>query len=699
MSASINLHKLAGELWRNRQQIVTDWYADWFSPAILAAFPGEFSASPQQAAITREFLLPMLGLLVQYARTGEQLFREQYLFEWRRYAPHREGQEALQAYRYCSRNAHERALLSRVSGEVRQPFADWLTELHRPLCAPPAADRTTLRMLMVGDCVMAGIQVFLIGEMARQGIDLDVRYYYLSALMGADIDQDGIAAAIRTSKVDIIAASYLTYKGIPLYRSLMEDAGKHSAEEKRALVEAITQYVASHVSQIRELTDVPLLLHNASGLPLSRWRSRLPGLSPLTRAQRDALHLVNTGISRIAAATDNCFLIDENALTEPRGLRSASRVLFPQRMFRHAQFHLIDFERLASIEYSAIVSDLARLAKTKLILVDFDNTLWTGVMADGPVEHHRDRQLLLKKLSEQGILLAAVSKNDEKNVRWDEMLLAADDFVALKINWNLKAQSAREIAADLNLGIDSFLLLDDNPAERELLRQQLPQIPVLDATAPSAWVALGRLLFMPNTRETEEARHRKQLYRQQASRQQTVRSGADYPALMRTLELKATIGPARKTDLDRVAELVQRTNQFNTTTIRYGKHELDGLLRSDDARLVVGDLSDKFGALGLVCVAVLRLGEAEVLIESFVMSCRAMGFGMEQVMLAYIVRLCAGRPLIGHFVPSGRNEPSASVFANAGFGLVEEGRWLLPAGTELAMPEWISVVERRAGIG
>ena len=114
MSASINLHKLAGELWRNRQQIVTDWYADWFSPAILAAFPGEFSASPQQAAITREFLLPMLGLLVQYARTGEQLFREQYLFEWRRYAPHREGQEALQAYFASLVPAHERALLSRA---------------------------------------------------------------------------------------------------------------------------------------------------------------------------------------------------------------------------------------------------------------------------------------------------------------------------------------------------------------------------------------------------------------------------------------------------------------------------------------------------------------------------------------------------------------------------------------------------------
>ncbi|MFZ1623958.1 MAG: HAD-IIIC family phosphatase [Gammaproteobacteria bacterium] len=694
MSASINFHKLAGELWRNRQPIVAAWYVDWFSPAIIAAFPGEFSASPKQAAVTRDFFLPLLGLLVQYARTGEQLFRDQYLFEWRRYAPHREGQESLQAYFATLVPAHERALLNQVSSDLRQRFADWLTELHRPLRTLPTGERTNLRMLMVGDCVMAGIQVFLIDQMAGQGIDLDVRYYYLSALMGADIDQDGISAAIRTSKVDVIATSYLTYKGIPLYRSLMEDAGKHTAAEKSALVEAISQYVASHVSQIRELSDVPLLLHNASGLPLSRWRSRLPGLSPLTRAQQDALHLVNTEISRIVRATDNCFLIDENALTEARGLRSASRVLFPQRMFRHAQFHLIDFERLASIEYGAIVSDIARLRKTKLILVDFDNTLWNGVMADGPVEHHRDRQLLLKKLSELGILLAAVSKNDEKNIRWDEMLLTADDFVSLKINWNLKAQSAREIAADLNLGIDSFLLLDDNPAERELLRQQVPEITTLDATKPSAWVALGRLLLMPNTRETEEARQRKQLYRQQASRQQTVRSGPDYPALMRTLELKATIGSASKTDLDRVAELVQRTNQFNTTTIRYAKHELEDLLRRDDARVIVGDLSDKFGALGLVCVAVLRLTEGEFLIESFVMSCRAMGFGMEQAMLAYIVRVCAGQPLVGRFVPSGRNEPSASVFANAGFAPVEEGRWLLPAGAQLPMPAWISVAER-----
>jgi FkbH-like protein len=694
MSASINFHKLAGELWRKRQSIVDAWHADWFSPGILATFPGEFSASPQRAAIAREFHLPLLGLLVQYARTGEQLFRDQYLFEWRRYAPHRDGPEALKAYFAVLVPAHERVLLGHVSGDVRRPFADWLADLHGPLRAHPASARSTLRMLMVGDCVMAGIQVFLIGELLRQGIELDVRYYYLSALMGADIDQDGIAAAIRTSKVDVIAASYLTYKGIPLYRSLMEDAGRHSVDEKHALVEAISQYVASHVGQIRELTDVPLLLHNASGLPLGRWRSRLPGLSPLTRAQQDALYLVNAALSRIAAATDNCFLIDEDALTRQQGLRSASRVLFPQRMFRHAQFHLIDFERLASMAYAAIIGDIARLRKTKLILVDFDNTLWSGVMADGPVEHHHDRQLLLKKLSEQGILLAAVSKNDEKNVRWDEMLLAADDFVALKINWNLKAQSAREIAADLNLGIDSFLLLDDNPAERELLRQQLPQIEVLDATEPAAWVALGRLLSMPNTRETEEARHRKQLYREQASRQQTVRSGADYPALMRTLALKAAIGRAARADIDRVAELVQRTNQFNTTTIRYERHELDGLLRSDHAQLVVGDLSDKFGALGLVCVAVLRLAETEVLIESLVMSCRAMGFGMEQALLAHIVRLHSGRQLIGRFVPSGRNEPSAGVFANAGFVLVDEGRWLLPAGARLDTPEWISVSAR-----
>ena len=124
MSASINFHKLAGELWRNRQPIVAAWYVDWFSPAIIAAFPGEFSASPKQAAVTRDFFLPLLGLLVQYARTGEQLFRDQYLFEWRRYAPHREGQESLQAYFATLVPAHERALLNQVSSDLRQRFAE-----------------------------------------------------------------------------------------------------------------------------------------------------------------------------------------------------------------------------------------------------------------------------------------------------------------------------------------------------------------------------------------------------------------------------------------------------------------------------------------------------------------------------------------------------------------------------------------------
>jgi FkbH-like protein len=221
----------------------------------------------------------------------------------------------------------------------------------------------------------------------------------------------------------------------------------------------------------------------------------------------------------------------------------------------------------------------------------------------------------------------------------------------------------------------------------------VPAIVALDSTDPAAWTALGRLFRMPNTRETEEARTRKQLYQQQAQRQQTVRAGADYPALMRTLGLRANIGLARESDLDRVAELVQRTNQFNTTTIRYQKHELAALVGAGDGRLVVGELADKFGALGLVCVVVVRLSEAEAVLENFVMSCRAMGFGMERSMLAAAISHAGGRPVVGRFIPSGRNQPAEGLFANAGFK-EEGGLWKLPEGEAITAPEWISVVQR-----
>ena len=106
------------------------------------------------------------------------------------------------------------------------------------------------------------------------------------------------------------------------------------------------------------------------------------------------------------------------------------------------------------------------------VIVDFDNTLWDGVMANGPVKQRKDIQTLLKKIKSAGILLVAISKNDPKNIRWNEMLLQKSDFIILKINWNMKIKNIQEVAEELNLGFDTFTFIDDNPVERDLVKKQ-----------------------------------------------------------------------------------------------------------------------------------------------------------------------------------------------------------------------------------
>jgi FkbH-like protein len=310
------------------------------------------------------------------------------------------------------------------------------------------------------------------------------------------------------------------------------------------------------------------------------------------------------------------------------------------------------------------------------------------------VRHHEHRQRLLKRLAENGIVLCAVSKNDPRNIRWSEMLLGPDDFAAQKIGWNLKSQSIRELSAELNLGRDSFALIDDDPSERGLAKEQVPELTVLDANAPETWRGLERLLSMPNTSGTEEARQRTRKYREQMQRAGAVRAVTDYAAVMRSLDLRARIGRMKKADLERAGELVARTSQFNTTTIRYTRAELQALLRDPGRTVLAGELEDRFGNLGLVGLAVVAKTEDEAVIESFVMSCRAMGFGFERALLAAAVAAAENRTLVGRFTPSDKNEPASGLYRSAGFVHESAGRWVKPKEVDVGVPDWIAVSAR-----
>src|SRR5262249_9698834 len=163
-----------------------------------------------------------------------------------------------------------------------------------------------------------------------------------------------------------------------------------------------------------------------------------------------------------------------------------------------------------------------------------------------------------------------------------------------------------------------------------------------------------------NTRATDEARLRTEMYRQQARRREALNGSFDYPAMMASLELEVRFGPANRKDLDRIAELIQRTNQFNTTTIRYSKPELEAFLAGGRHGVYVAALSDKFGSVGLVGVVIVERQGDERVFQSFVMSCRAMGFELERLMLRLVLEAeeSGAARFVGRFVPTDRNTPA-----------------------------------------
>jgi FkbH-like protein len=280
-------------------------------------------------------------------------------------------------------------------------------------------------------------------------------------------------------------------------------------------------------------------------------------------------------------------------------------------------------------------------------------------------------------------------------VRWDEMTLKPSDFALHKIGWDLKVQSISDSARELDLGLDSFVFIDDNPVERELVERQFPMICTLDPTDPSCARWLERMLRFPNTRDTEEARTRTEMYRSQSLRRDALRQPFDYPSMMAGLGLTVRFRRATRGDLDRVLELIQRTNQFNTTTIRYSKQELQALLESDHHAVYIAALSDKFGSVGLVCVAIIERKLSDRIFNSFVMSCRAMGFELERLVLRLVIDAESSNAtrFVGRFLPTSRNTPCKDFFSRTGFARRDDCEWVLePNATRPEKPVWFKIM-------
>jgi FkbH-like protein len=559
---------------------------------------------------------------------------------------------------------------------------DALMELHLDLLKPLPGDAP--RLLMIGDCIMPEIRLFLPAYCPDGGIHSTHVQFHADF---SGFRPEAVASQIELMRPSLIGLSLFSHNATPAYSALRQDAKKLRPSELRERTAFCVEQLESAVQTIRAVSDAPILVHSPAAISLSRRDRYLPTPRGLKRLIAE----LNEQIAGLVEAGDNLIHLDESAVARRIGGRDAAATRLLSSSYREAWFHPMRFGPAMAEEYADVLASIDLVGSAKALFVDFDNTLWDGVMADGPVRHNYEGQELLKELRRAGVLLVALSKNDPANIRWEEMRLEPDDFVLHKISWRPKPEAAAEAIHELDLASKAFLLLDDNPAERALVEENVPGVHVLDPADPFAWRTLGRWLASPSTKKTPEALKRTEIYREAAQRRRALSAGVDYGTMLASLGLVATVRDATEADLERVLELVQRTNQFNTTTRRHSRSEIVAMVESEDHHLVVAELRDRFGDLGIVGVVIVDYSKRDLAeIDSFVMSCRAMGFGLEYLLLS---ELTSARPELvwtGRFIQTDRNGPAAELFSGAGFRQGNEAQvWTLaPEAERPRRPSW-----------
>jgi len=355
-------------------------------------------------------------------------------------------------------------------------------------------------------------------------------------------------------------------------------------------------------------------------------------------------------------------------------------------------------------------------ARIKCVIVDCDNTLWGGVVGeDGPAgllmdangagRPYRELQRALLNLRRRGTILAICSKNEEKDVldvlrNHPDSVLHEDDFAAMRINWDDKAENIEALATELNLALEHMLYIDDNPVECEWIAQRFPTLTVVQWSGGED--PLASIEGFDSLVLTDEDRARTELYRSDAKRKEASKSATSIDDYLRTLEMVATIGSARREFVARLAQLTQRTNQFNLTTRRYDAAAMQAMVDDPDATVLWLDLKDRFGANGIVGCAIARFVGEDTVIDSLMLSCRVIGRGAEAVLVNKVATMARARgahKLIGEFISSERNAQVSDLYTRLGFAPAGEQdgarrwTWTLEDGTP-PVPDWIAVVDR-----
>ena len=458
-----------------------------------------------------------------------------------------------------------------------------------------------------------------------------------------------------------------------------------TAEEVDAMLDAEYEHFSVMWQALADKFRCPVIQNN-----FDRPNYRLMGNRDIydPRGRSNFISRLNQRFYQYAASHEDFYLNDIDYLSADYGL-TAWGDAFYWHMYKYAMC----LDAIPSLANSVANIIKAIYGKNKKALVlDLDNTLWGGVVGDDGVDGiavgpevpegqvYAEFQSYCKALRSIGVILAVDSKNDEENalagLNHPDGVLRPDDFVSIKANWENKDRNLAAIADELSLGVDSFVFADDNPAERAIVAAQLPgvAVPPLDG-AENYIKTLDHGGYFEVTALSGEDLKKTELYHANAQRRQAQASFADYNDYLRSLEMTATIRGFEGIYIQRIAQLTNKSNQFNLTTLRCSEDEIRAMAENPDWLCLYGKLADKFGDNGVVTVVAGEQQGETLHLRLWLMSCRVLKRGMEDAMMNTVVAEAAARGLrevYGYYYPTAKNGMVRDFYAGFGFTKVRE---------------------------
>lgn len=577
-----------------------------------------------------------------------------------------------------------------------------LTALGRCIVALRAGnkDLSLLTRVKLGIVSNANIDLFtlpLIGCAARYGINLEVVESSLGQFLQQALDPN---SDINRTKPDIVLSA-LDYRAF----SLLSDEDESSPEVR----------VDKAVAQLLQVAEG--FHRNCDAMVISSTLALPPGtlFGNFDRQQEGTLRWAIIEINRrlVAQVAKSDVILDVASLAEFVGTNN----WFDSRQWNHGKLPFsLTFLPLYTDYVCRLLSAIRGKAR-KCLVVDLDNTIWGGVIGDDGVEGivlgngsaegeaFLDFQRLILALRDRGVILAVCSKNDEDVSRaafrlHPEMLLKEGHFSVFRSNWEDKPSNIRHIARELNIGLDALVFFDDNPFERELVRKELPQVAVIEVPKdPSLYRnALSQSGWFESIAYSAEDRQRNDQYIANSKRE-SLRNETDLETYLHSLSMVLHVAPCDSINRLRIAQLINKTNQFNLTTRRYTELQVEAFETCPSCLIAGYRLVDSYGDNGIIAVVICKEATSETWeIDTWLMSCRVLNRRVEYATLNHIVACAQAkgiRQIIGVYLPSGRNTMVADHYKNLGFRPGDESaanKWILDMTTYVPHTVPISIV-------